>query len=58
MVLTDELGRRHIAPPLRFRDEPPQPRLREPLHGEHTAALRAALDAGGRKRAHTAAGDA
>lgn len=44
MVLTDAEGRRHIAPAIRFRDEPPRPSLREPLHGEHTAALRAALD--------------
>jgi crotonobetainyl-CoA:carnitine CoA-transferase CaiB-like acyl-CoA transferase len=41
MVLTDETGRRHIAPAIRFRDEPPRPRLREPLHGEHTEELRA-----------------
>jgi crotonobetainyl-CoA:carnitine CoA-transferase CaiB-like acyl-CoA transferase len=44
MVLTDETGRRHIAPAVRFRDEPPRPRLLEPLHGEHTQQLRASLD--------------
>ncbi|MBR0641858.1 CaiB/BaiF CoA transferase family protein [Plastoroseomonas hellenica] len=44
MVLVDADGRRHIAPAIRFRDEPARPSLREPLHGEHTATLRAALD--------------
>lgn len=44
MVLTDAAGRRHIAPAIRFRDEPPRPSLREPLHGEHTEELRAAID--------------
>ena len=43
MVLTDESGRRHIAPAVRFRQEPPHPRLQEPLHGEHTGELRALL---------------
>ena len=32
-------GRRHIAPPIRFRDEPARPVLREPLLGEHTHEL-------------------
>jgi crotonobetainyl-CoA:carnitine CoA-transferase CaiB-like acyl-CoA transferase len=39
MLLTDEAGRRHIAPAIRFRDEPAQPILREPLLGEHTAEV-------------------
>jgi crotonobetainyl-CoA:carnitine CoA-transferase CaiB-like acyl-CoA transferase len=39
MLLTDEAGRRHIAPAIRFRDEPAQPMLREPLLGEHTAEI-------------------
>ena len=39
MLLTDEAGRRHIAPAIRFRDEPAQPTLREPLLGEHTAEI-------------------
>lgn len=39
MVLTDEAGRRHLAPVVRFEDEPPRPNLREPALGEHTAAL-------------------
>jgi crotonobetainyl-CoA:carnitine CoA-transferase CaiB-like acyl-CoA transferase len=34
-LITDELGRRHLAPPIRFRDEPARPSLREPRLGEH-----------------------
>jgi crotonobetainyl-CoA:carnitine CoA-transferase CaiB-like acyl-CoA transferase len=37
MLLTDELGRRHVAPAIHFRQEPAVPALREPLAGEHTA---------------------
>jgi crotonobetainyl-CoA:carnitine CoA-transferase CaiB-like acyl-CoA transferase len=33
-LLTDERGRRHLAPPIRFRDEPARPNLREPRLGE------------------------
>jgi crotonobetainyl-CoA:carnitine CoA-transferase CaiB-like acyl-CoA transferase len=46
MLLTDPSGRRHIAPAIRFRDEPAMPVLREPLPGEHTAEIlaRAELD--------------
>jgi crotonobetainyl-CoA:carnitine CoA-transferase CaiB-like acyl-CoA transferase len=36
-LLKDELGRRHLAPPIRFRDEPGRPDLREPTLGEHDA---------------------
>jgi crotonobetainyl-CoA:carnitine CoA-transferase CaiB-like acyl-CoA transferase len=36
-LLEDELGRRHLAPPIRFRDEPARPSLREPRLGEHDA---------------------
>ncbi|HEX2334596.1 MAG TPA: CoA transferase [Burkholderiales bacterium] len=36
-LLKDELGRRHLAPPIRFRDEPAQPGLLEPRLGEHDA---------------------
>jgi crotonobetainyl-CoA:carnitine CoA-transferase CaiB-like acyl-CoA transferase len=36
-LLTDERGRRHLAPPIRFRDEPARPSLREPKLGEHDA---------------------
>ncbi len=39
MLLTDEYGRRHIAPAIRFRHEPAAPVLREPLLGEHTAEI-------------------
>ena len=39
MLLTDESGRRHIAPAIRFRHEPAAPVLREPLLGEHTAEI-------------------
>jgi crotonobetainyl-CoA:carnitine CoA-transferase CaiB-like acyl-CoA transferase len=36
-LLRDELGRRHLAPAIRFRDEPARPSLREPRLGEHDA---------------------
>jgi crotonobetainyl-CoA:carnitine CoA-transferase CaiB-like acyl-CoA transferase len=36
-LLRDEHGRRHLAPPIRFRDEPARPNLREPKLGEHDA---------------------
>jgi crotonobetainyl-CoA:carnitine CoA-transferase CaiB-like acyl-CoA transferase len=36
-LLKDGLGRRHLAPPIRFRDEPARPSLREPRLGEHNA---------------------
>jgi crotonobetainyl-CoA:carnitine CoA-transferase CaiB-like acyl-CoA transferase len=39
MVLTDERGRRHIAPVIRFRDEPAAPSLREPALDEHGEAI-------------------
>lgn len=35
MVLTDPEGRRHVAPAIRFQDEPARPVLREPALGEH-----------------------
>jgi crotonobetainyl-CoA:carnitine CoA-transferase CaiB-like acyl-CoA transferase len=37
MLLKDESGRRHLAPPIRFRDQPARPKLREPRLGEHDA---------------------
>jgi crotonobetainyl-CoA:carnitine CoA-transferase CaiB-like acyl-CoA transferase len=46
MLLKDETGRSHIAPPIRFRDEPATPVLREPLPGEHTAEILARLNSG------------
>lgn len=39
MVLTDELGRRHIGPVIRFLNEPARPNLREPELGEHSAEI-------------------
>jgi crotonobetainyl-CoA:carnitine CoA-transferase CaiB-like acyl-CoA transferase len=39
MVLVDEVGRRHIAPPIRFLHEPACVDLREPGLGEHSAEL-------------------
>jgi crotonobetainyl-CoA:carnitine CoA-transferase CaiB-like acyl-CoA transferase len=45
LLLTDELGRQHLAPPIRFAAEPAQPSLREPLLGEHTDEILAELDA-------------
>ena len=41
---TDETGRRHVGPPIRFRHEPAIPALREPLLGEHTAEVLTASD--------------
>jgi crotonobetainyl-CoA:carnitine CoA-transferase CaiB-like acyl-CoA transferase len=46
MVLTDARGRRHIAPVIRFADEPPAPDLREPALGEHTEEVLGALRRG------------
>jgi crotonobetainyl-CoA:carnitine CoA-transferase CaiB-like acyl-CoA transferase len=45
MLLTDEHGRRHIAPAIHFRDEPAAPALREPLLGEHTDEVLARIGA-------------
>ena len=39
MVVTDEAGRRHIAPPIRFAGEPAAPNLSVPALGEHNAAI-------------------
>src|SRR5688572_5472333 len=36
-LLKDEVGRRHLSPAIRFRDEPARPNLREPRLGEHDA---------------------
>lgn len=36
MIRRDELNRRHVGPPIRFRHEPARPVLREPCLGEHT----------------------
>jgi crotonobetainyl-CoA:carnitine CoA-transferase CaiB-like acyl-CoA transferase len=37
LILKDDLGREHIAPVVRFLDEPAQPMLREPMLGEHNS---------------------
>ena len=34
-----EDGRKHLAPVVRFKDEPSEPLYREPLLGEHTAEI-------------------
>jgi crotonobetainyl-CoA:carnitine CoA-transferase CaiB-like acyl-CoA transferase len=39
LVLVDELGREHIAPVVRYLNEPARPRLNEPMLGEHDALL-------------------
>jgi crotonobetainyl-CoA:carnitine CoA-transferase CaiB-like acyl-CoA transferase len=39
VVITDELGREHITPVVRFLDEPAQPTLREPALGGHNPRL-------------------
>ena len=38
-ILKDDVGRRHIAPVIRFSDEPGGPVLREPALGEHTEEI-------------------
>lgn len=39
MVFTDADGHRHIGPPIKFQDEPPQPGTRVPGFGEDSAAI-------------------
>ena len=43
MILRDDAGRRHIAPVIRFREEPPAPALHAPALGEHTDGVLAAV---------------
>jgi len=45
LLLGDEQGRQHLAPPIRFTAEPARPSLREPRLGEHTNEVLAELDA-------------
>jgi crotonobetainyl-CoA:carnitine CoA-transferase CaiB-like acyl-CoA transferase len=45
LVVADERGRKHLAPPIRFAADPARPILREPLLGEHTAGVLAELEA-------------
>jgi crotonobetainyl-CoA:carnitine CoA-transferase CaiB-like acyl-CoA transferase len=40
VILTDNLGREHIAPVVRFLDEPAQPTLHEPALAEHDGGQR------------------
>ena len=47
-LLRDEHGRRHLAPPVRFRDEPARPSLREPRLGEHDALKKGGSSGSGR----------
>jgi len=44
LVLRDEHGRQHLAPPVRFTSEPARPVLREPRLGEHTDEVLAELE--------------
>jgi crotonobetainyl-CoA:carnitine CoA-transferase CaiB-like acyl-CoA transferase len=46
MLITDEQGRKHLAPPIRFAAEPARPMLREPSLGEHTDEVLADLRGG------------
>ncbi len=39
MVLVDAAGRRHVGPPIRFRDEPARPSLAEPALGQDNHLL-------------------
>ncbi len=48
LLLDDEQGRRHLAPPIRFAAEPSRPSLREPQLGEHTAEILVELGAAAR----------
>lgn len=47
LLLTDEAGRRHLAPPIRFADEPARPKLQAPALGEHNDAVLAQIAKGG-----------
>jgi crotonobetainyl-CoA:carnitine CoA-transferase CaiB-like acyl-CoA transferase len=44
LVLTDALGRKHLAPPVRFGGRSARPNLREPMLGEHTDDVLAELE--------------
>jgi crotonobetainyl-CoA:carnitine CoA-transferase CaiB-like acyl-CoA transferase len=39
MIRRDDANRLHVGPPIRFRDEPAHPVLREPGLGEHTTEI-------------------
>ncbi len=38
-IVTEPAGRKHLAPVVRLKDEPPGPLYREPLLGEHTEEI-------------------
>jgi len=38
-IVVGDDGRKHLAPVVRFKDEPSKPLYREPLLGEHTAEV-------------------
>lgn len=42
MVFRDQDGNRHVGPPIKFRDEPPQPSPTVPAFGEHSDAIASA----------------
>jgi crotonobetainyl-CoA:carnitine CoA-transferase CaiB-like acyl-CoA transferase len=44
LLLRDATGRAHLAPAIRFADEPARPDLREPTLGEHTDEILAGLE--------------
>jgi crotonobetainyl-CoA:carnitine CoA-transferase CaiB-like acyl-CoA transferase len=39
MIFRDEQGHRHVGPPIKFMNEPPQPNPKVPEFGEHSEAL-------------------
>jgi crotonobetainyl-CoA:carnitine CoA-transferase CaiB-like acyl-CoA transferase len=45
MLLRDALGRPHVGPPIRFRDESAAPSLSEPRLGEHSGAILGSIGA-------------
>ena len=45
LLLHDSEGRPHLAPAIRFAEEPAAPRLRAPLLGEHTDEVLTELEA-------------
>jgi crotonobetainyl-CoA:carnitine CoA-transferase CaiB-like acyl-CoA transferase len=48
MLLRDDLGRLCVGAPIHFRNEPAQPRLREPRLGEHTERVLSSIGAASR----------
>jgi crotonobetainyl-CoA:carnitine CoA-transferase CaiB-like acyl-CoA transferase len=50
MVLTDERGRRHIGPVIRFTEEPARPTLVEPALGAHTEEVLGRIRRGAKRQ--------